>query len=429
MAAQDFYNQVYRDARSIGANHVQAAVAAAQSAIETGWGASVKGNAYFGIKAGPSWKGKTVTFTTHEVVNGRRVKIDAKFRAYDSFADSVRDHLETIKAKWPKAYAGKTIDAAAAGLMNGVHGAYATDPDYANKVIATAGKRAEAARKAYEGGGTAKSPATPAPAKAQPKPDNPKSALLPLFRPKQAGAVVRAWLDGSAGLTPAERRGDKVRVLMVRGYYLDSMGAKGKNDRAIYDDAVFVVSPEGVQPFNGNSDPAVFRKRVATLKAPQAVRYVPGKHGLSRKDGGYPAFRQDSDVTVVRDGAGDDRDSARNRFWINLHKGAIGGTSSLGCLTIPPHQWDEFRDLVYGLLKKHGQRTFYVTLLEYPRDIPAVEPASPQPAEVPAPKPQTPSPVAPAKPAPKASIAARLLALIVGGALLAAGWLLSKVLP
>lgn len=363
MAAQDFFNRVYRDARDIGATHVQAAIAAAQSAIETGWGKSVRGNAYFGIKAGPSWKGRTVTFTTHEVVNGRRVKVKAAFRAYDDFRDSLRDHLATLEAKWPNAFAAETFEEAADGLMNGVHGAYATDPDYADKVLATARKRTAAAVAAYEGasGGAAKA-----------APDNPASKILPLYRPQQREAVTLAVLDSFADLTPPARRRDRVRVLIVRGYYRDSMGRKGANDRALYDDAVLVVSPEGVQPFNGNSDPAVYRKRVATLKAPQAIRYRPGLHGFSRPAGPYPAFRQDSDVTVIRDGAGEDRDSAAGRFWINLHRGGANGTSSLGCLTVPPHQWDEFHKLLTGLLDKHGQGTFFVTLVEYAGGHPPV---------------------------------------------------------
>lgn len=200
---------------------------------------------------------------------------------------------------------------------------------------------------------------------------NPSSKILPLYRPKQSDDVTLAILKKFfPELSDAPVQ--KVQVLFVRGYYLNSMGVKGENDRAIYDDAAFVVSPEGVQSFNANSDPSAFRKRIATLKSPQVVRYIPGKHGLSRSDGGYSAFRQNSDVTVVRDGVGDDTDSSNKRFWINLHRGGVNGTSSLGCLTIPPHQWDEFRDLVNGLLKKHGQKTFNVTLLEYSGDKPPV---------------------------------------------------------
>jgi hypothetical protein len=358
MTAQDYFNQVYLDARGAEANHVQASIAAAQSAIETGWGKSIKGNSYFGIKAGPSWKGETVDFVTHEVINGKRKKIVDKFRAYDDRKDSVRDHLATIKAKWPDTYNAKTIAEAAKGLDNGVHGRYATDPDYSDKVLVTAKKRAGAARAAFEG------MPEQSPGNAE---KNPASKILPLYRPKQADDVTRVVLKKFSHLTPEKYRNDPVKVLIVRGYFINSMGRKGENDRAMYDDAVFVASPDGVQAFNGNSDPAVYKSRVATIKAPQAIRYRPGLHGISRGKG-YPAFRQDEVCTVVRDGVGDDT----GMFYVNLHRGGVNGTSSLGCLTIPPHQWDEFYKLVKGLLDRHKQKTFYVTLLEYGGDNPPV---------------------------------------------------------
>ena len=197
---------------------------------------------------------------------------------------------------------------------------------------------------------------------------NPTSKILPLYRPKQSDAVTLAVMEKFKSLVPVDCRGDKVKVLVVRGYYLNSMGKKGVNDRAMYDDAIFVVSPDGIQPFNGNSDPSVFRKRVATIKANQAIRYRSGMHGYSRKGGPYPAFRQDRICTVYRDGVGDDT----GMFHVNLHRGGVNGTSSLGCLTVPPHQWDEFHDLVSRLLKKYGQESFFVTLLKYPGDKPPV---------------------------------------------------------
>lgn len=204
---------------------------------------------------------------------------------------------------------------------------------------------------------------------------NPASKILPLYRPKQSDQITRAVLD-KFRKTPAghviQPQVDAVEILVVRGYYLNSMGKKGANDRAMYDDAIFVASPNGIQPFNGNSDPSVYRKRVATLKAPQSVSYKPGKHGLSRPDGGYPAFRQNSNVTVIRDGIGEDTDNPSKRFWINLHRGGVNGTSSLGCLTVPKHQWDEFHALVTSLLKQYGQKTFVVTLVEYAGDKPPV---------------------------------------------------------
>lgn len=197
---------------------------------------------------------------------------------------------------------------------------------------------------------------------------NPRSRLLPRLRPRQEPAVTRALLKKYQASIPEDGLNDAVFVVAVRGYYANTFGAAGVNDRGVYDDAVFVVDEERVHPFNGNTDPSRFKKGIARLKAPQVVRYKPGPHGYKRKNGPYPAFRQDSDCTVLRDQKGEDT----GMFYINLHRGGITTTSSAGCQTIPPHQWEEFRSLVNMLLKKNGQDTFYYLLVDN-KDVPTIE--------------------------------------------------------
>ena len=54
----------------------------AQAAIESNWGRSVlssRYNNFFGIKAGKSWKGKTVNMKTGEVFDGKQVTINSNF--------------------------------------------------------------------------------------------------------------------------------------------------------------------------------------------------------------------------------------------------------------------------------------------------------------------------------------------------------------
>lgn len=157
-------------------------------------------------------------------------------------------------------------------------------------------------------------------------------------RPKLDAKSIRKII-AAKGLTVG-----KVLIVGIRGYFEDSMGAAGKNDRGIYDDALFVVLPDRVVAFNGNTDPAAFERGIATLK-PGVWRFRAGKHKLSSPTG-YPAFRQYGNMTVLRDGAGEDT----GYFGINLHRGGKAGTSSLGCQTVPPAQWDEFRKLVQKAL-------------------------------------------------------------------------------
>jgi flagellar protein FlgJ len=112
-----------------------------QAALETGWGkreirAADGSNSHnlFGIKAGPGWKGKTVTATTTEYVNGVPQRRQEKFRAYDSYADSFRDYARLLSNN-PR-YENVIANAQdASGFAHGLQRAgYATDPQYAAKL-------------------------------------------------------------------------------------------------------------------------------------------------------------------------------------------------------------------------------------------------------------------------------------------------------
>jgi flagellar protein FlgJ len=114
---------------------IPASFTLAQAALESSWGARAPGHNLFGVKPGPAWKGKTVDVDTHEYVHGVRAAVKCAFRAYDCWLDCMKDHAqfflqnpryracfrETTGEGWARA-------AAAAG--------YATDPTYADKLIA-----------------------------------------------------------------------------------------------------------------------------------------------------------------------------------------------------------------------------------------------------------------------------------------------------
>ena len=128
----------------------------------------------------------------------------------------------------------------------------------------------------------------------------------------------------------------KVAVVGIRGH----LGSKGANTRRIYDDAMYIVSPRGVLGFRANTDPNGWRNGIATLQ-PGIHLYGTGRHK------GRLAFRQCEHVTVKRDGQ-----SGRmtGMYAINIHDGGANSTSSLGCQTLAPEQWGQFRPLMYSLL-------------------------------------------------------------------------------
>lgn len=176
--------------------------------------------------------------------------------------------------------------------------------------------------------------------------------ITPRSRPQMKQEEACALFDKTCreiGVDPATL--PPVRVLAIRGYYRDTMGKKGRNDRGIYDDAFIVMSPTAYVTFNGNTDPSIYRKRVAVVKAPQLLWYKPGTHWGKIP---HKAFRQDAPVTVLRDGVGEDR----GMFGINNHRGGLTGTSSLGCQTVYKPQWPAYRDLVNGELARYGQKRF-----------------------------------------------------------------------
>jgi len=112
-----------------------------QAGHETGWGRSEIRHAdgspsfnLFGIKAGPGWKGKVAEITTTEYINGEPRKVKAKFRAYDSYADSFRDYARLIgnSPRYEEAMAQRhSVQGFATALQRG---GYATDPAYAAKL-------------------------------------------------------------------------------------------------------------------------------------------------------------------------------------------------------------------------------------------------------------------------------------------------------
>lgn len=110
----------------------------AQAALETGWGTSTlmtKANAYFGIKATSSWKGKVFNSKTSECYDGTTyTNITACFRAYESVAESVADYYDLITGL--DRYAGAVNETNAEKSITAIkNGGYATSPTYITNVM------------------------------------------------------------------------------------------------------------------------------------------------------------------------------------------------------------------------------------------------------------------------------------------------------
>lgn len=117
-------------------------VLVAQAALETGWGqyiakddAGNSSNNLFNIKAPADHSGSSVMIKTTEFVADKPIKMMASFKKYSTVEQSFQDYISLIKGNHryqaalsntddPRRYADALQDAG-----------YATDPEYANKII------------------------------------------------------------------------------------------------------------------------------------------------------------------------------------------------------------------------------------------------------------------------------------------------------
>lgn len=142
---QDFVKNNLAQAQAAGKQlGVDPAVLLAQSGLETGWGNHVaqnddgtSSNNFFNIKADTGWKGSnTGPVTTHEDNGGHHVEKDA-FRAYPNSAASFTDYVSFLKAnpRYKAALANAHDPLQYAQELQ--KAGYATDPQYASKIVAT----------------------------------------------------------------------------------------------------------------------------------------------------------------------------------------------------------------------------------------------------------------------------------------------------
>lgn len=113
---------------------ISAALTIAQGALESNWGASgltMKGNNLSGIKGRGS--AGSIIMPTIEYVAGKPITVNAAFSKYFSWDESVADHTRFLKGKRYANLLNKSGKEAAKAVATA---GYATDPSYANKLIA-----------------------------------------------------------------------------------------------------------------------------------------------------------------------------------------------------------------------------------------------------------------------------------------------------
>jgi len=145
---KEFIEAAYNAALGLAAEGraIVPAVVAAQAALESRYGASslsAQAYNYFGIKAGKSWRGRSVVMPTMEWDRDlkKMVATTARFKAFGSMRECFADYARIIETySWFRdcVEAAKTQDPIrfVEGLITkpGEPG-WATDPKYADKVL------------------------------------------------------------------------------------------------------------------------------------------------------------------------------------------------------------------------------------------------------------------------------------------------------
>ena len=187
--------------------------------------------------------------------------------------------------------------------------------------------------------------------------------IMPQAKPRLSSSELRAKIAPFN----IDRNKYPVLVIGIRGYYLNTMGEHGKNDRGIYDDAIFIETPSVTAAYNGNTDPSAFKKGSGKGASKGMAVLKPGvwfAHKFDLHNDKYLALCQRlGEVVVTRDG--DPPYEDKGMFGINIHRGGYNTTSSLGCQTIHPNQWESFTALAKDQAKRYFGDKWNKTLIPY----------------------------------------------------------------
>jgi len=136
--ASEILEEAYKAKRITG---LPASILSAQCILETGWGEHIPTDIHtkkfsynlFGIKGKGS--NGSVDIYTHEYINGERIKIIAKFRAYNDYSESFIDYGNLILGAKRYKQAVINKDDPERYIYEIWKAGYATDPKYPEKIL------------------------------------------------------------------------------------------------------------------------------------------------------------------------------------------------------------------------------------------------------------------------------------------------------
>lgn len=136
MTNEEFFSRIKDDViLDMKESGILASLTAAQALIESGAGSSgltQKANNLFGMKG--TYNGQSVTMKTKEYVNGQYVVVNAAFRKYPSWYESIKDHsaLFLRLSRYANLIGEKDYKQACIKVQQD---GYATSPSYASTLI------------------------------------------------------------------------------------------------------------------------------------------------------------------------------------------------------------------------------------------------------------------------------------------------------
>lgn len=139
MIPKDFIAEIGPAARaSMAKTRIPASFTIAEAALESAWGASqlaIQARNLFGVKADASWHGDVLTMNTRECLNKAWVMVPARWRKYPDWLSCIQDHATFLKTnrRYDVAFTCHAVE----DFTKAIQAAgYATDPDYAAKIMA-----------------------------------------------------------------------------------------------------------------------------------------------------------------------------------------------------------------------------------------------------------------------------------------------------